>query len=78
MWPVIVILLVTASIFFIEVPKLKRDRKKKEIVYVCVLLAAGSAASIMEARGADLPNPADLIQAFYAPINNWLTKTFYS
>ncbi|WP_173917663.1 hypothetical protein [Halobacillus sp. Marseille-Q1614] len=76
MWPIMAIVFTAAGIFFIEVPKLKREKKKKDIVYFCILLAAATTVSILEAIGTNLPNPADLIQWYYAPVNAWLDKIF--
>ncbi|MFG6120240.1 MULTISPECIES: hypothetical protein [Thalassobacillus] len=76
MWPILGILSVSTAVFFIEVPKLRKKDKKKDLVYFCIFLAAATIVSILESMGKNLYNPLDLIQAFYAPFNAWLQSIF--
>ncbi|SEB20653.1 hypothetical protein SAMN05421743_12837 [Thalassobacillus cyri] len=77
MWPILGVVLVAAAIFFIEAPKLIKENKKKELGYFCFFLFAATMVSLIESMGKEPPNPLDLIQAFYAPVNTWLQNTLY-
>ncbi|WP_051353034.1 hypothetical protein [Thalassobacillus devorans] len=77
MWPILGVLLVAAAIFLIEAPKLKREKKTKELGYFCFFLTAATFVSLIESMGKEPSNPLDLIQAFYAPVNTWLQNMLY-
>ncbi|TGB04970.1 hypothetical protein [Halobacillus salinus] len=68
MWPTFGIIVITSAIFWLELPKLKKNGQKRDIWCFSVILLTATSVSIMESKGMDVPNPLDYIQSFYKSI----------
>lgn len=68
---VIGILMIAAIILVIEVPSLKKKKQKKELVVFSLLLTIGVGLSIAYTFGKTIPNPMDLLNIVYKPINDF-------
>ncbi|KGR80065.1 hypothetical protein [Ureibacillus manganicus] len=71
MMKVIGILLIATIILMIEVPQLMEKKHKKELLVFSIILAIGVGLSIAQALGKTIPNPMDLLNLVYKPINDF-------
>lgn len=70
MLKVIGILLIAASILWMEVPPLLEKKYKKELLVFSILLTIGIGLSIAQGLGKAIPNPLDLLTLVFQPIHN--------
>lgn len=67
--------LVFATIICIkESPKMVKEGLIKELVTFCILLALGTALTIMKSLDVKIPNPSDLVQWVYSPLSNFMNS----
>lgn len=71
MMKVIGIFLIATIILMIEVPQLMEKKHKKELLVFSIILAIGVGLSIAQALGKTIPNPMDLLNLVYKPINDF-------
>ncbi|UFJ39833.1 hypothetical protein LOK74_17525 [Brevibacillus humidisoli] len=67
------IVLVGVVIALIEVPRLVRNRHRKELWVFSCLLLFGVGLGIAKSLDVEIPNPLDWITALYKPANDLLT-----
>ncbi|MDR3625575.1 MAG: hypothetical protein P4L45_02005 [Ignavibacteriaceae bacterium] len=64
---------ILASVFsvvlcIVEIPKMRKNREKKELVAFLIILFYGLALVGMKCLKIDIPNPADVLVAVYSPV----------
>ena len=64
------ILLIAATILWIEVPPLLEKKLKKELLVFAILLAIAVGLSITLGFGKSIPNPFDLLTFVFKPLND--------
>lgn len=74
MMSIIIVIIVTFFIVIIEVPKLFRNRRIKELFMFFILVFIGLALNIANSLHMKLPSPIDLINYIYTPIGNIISK----
>ncbi|MEB2279555.1 hypothetical protein LAV73_05995 [Lysinibacillus xylanilyticus] len=66
----IFILLITAVIAFVYIPKLKKSNETKTIVIFSIFLMLGAALNIAVSLRFKIPSPIDLITFIFSPIKD--------
>ena len=64
------ILLIAATILWIEVPPLLEKKLKKELLVFAILLAIAVGISITLGFGKTIPTPLDLLTFVFKPLND--------
>lgn len=64
------ILLIAATILWIEVPPLLEKKYKKELLVFAILLAIAVGISITLGVGKSIPTPLDLLTFVFKPLND--------
>ncbi|MGE6486749.1 hypothetical protein [Paenisporosarcina sp. NPDC076898] len=64
------ILLIAATILWIEVPPLLEKKLKKELLVFAILLAIAVGISITLGFGKSIPTPLDLLTFVFKPLND--------
>ena len=64
------ILLIAATILWIEVPPLLEKKYKKELLVFAILLAIAVGISITLGFGKSIPTPLDLLTFVFKPLND--------
>lgn len=64
------ILLIAATILWIEVPPLLEKKLKKELLVFAILLAIAVGMSITLGFGKSIPTPLDLLTFVFKPLND--------
>ncbi|MBY0083872.1 hypothetical protein [Brevibacillus brevis] len=75
MWTVILILLISLLMALFEVPYLRRNAMKKEMLVFFILLVVGTGLGIAESLKANIPNPLDWITFVYKPFSDFILGT---
>ncbi|WP_409345682.1 hypothetical protein [Paenibacillus sp. MBLB4367] len=70
LWPIASIVLITAAIIAIELPYMRRNNMKRELVVFSILLAAGFGLSLTEALEITIPNPLDWMTYVFRPYSD--------
>ena len=73
---IIIVIIFSTSLFFIEVPKMLRLKLYRELIIFLVLLISGSVMMILKRLKVDLPNPSDFLAWVYSPVEG-IMKEFY-
>lgn len=68
------IVLVSILVALFEIPKLIKEKAKKEIIVFCFFLINGTLLSILYALRVKLPNPVDWIIVVFKPISVWIER----
>ncbi|MGF9908806.1 hypothetical protein [Brevibacillus porteri] len=75
MWTIIMILLISLLIALFEVPNMRRNGMKKEMLVFFILLVVGTGLSIAESLEANIPNPLEWITFVYKPFSDFILGT---
>lgn len=66
MWGIAIVMAV--SIIFIELPALRKRKKRRELWAFSFLLLTGTILSALVLQGIDIPTPLEWIRVLYEPI----------
>lgn len=69
------ILLISLLIALFEVPNMRRNGMKKEMLVFFILLVVGTGLSIAESLEANIPNPLEWITFVYKPFSDFILGT---
>ena|GEM_PF-567718 len=69
MLPTLFILLFAVIICIIEVPRLRKKQRHKELYVFSFLLFIGVGLSVLTAMQIKIPNPLDIIAFIYRPVS---------
>ncbi|TQR31029.1 hypothetical protein [Brevibacillus brevis] len=75
MWTILMILMISLHIALIEVPYLRRNAMKKEMLVFFIFLGIGTGLCIAESLKANIPNPLDWITYVYKPFSDFIFGT---
>jgi hypothetical protein len=65
---IILIVFFSAVVCISEIPKMVRDKEKKELTAFLIILFIGAGASILQSLEIKIPNPAEFIAKIYSPV----------
>ncbi|WP_426451442.1 hypothetical protein ACP26L_04860 [Paenibacillus sp. S-38] len=66
------LLLLAAVIAYKEFPRMRRERRYRDLVVFTVMLLTGTLLGILQAARVPLPNPLDWMTAVYRPVSRGL------
>ncbi len=61
---VLLIIAAFALLVFIQVPRLRKEKRKKELVFFCILTATGFLLFILLNAGVKIPGPIKIVMGF--------------
>ncbi|WP_409344449.1 hypothetical protein [Paenibacillus sp. MBLB4367] len=74
MWPIISIIVICVGIVAVEVPSLRKQKRKKELWIFWALLVFGAGLTVADALQVKIPNPLDWISIVYKPLSDLIYK----
>ncbi len=74
MWSFLGVIAVTIAIASFEIPQLKKNNLKKELLVFCILLPLAFILSIAKILYETLPNPLDGLTIIYKPLSDFIFK----
>ncbi|MGG4444867.1 hypothetical protein HP398_11385 [Brevibacillus sp. HB1.4B] len=75
MWTIMMILLISLLIAIFEVPYLRKNAMKREMLVFFILLVVATGLGIAESLEANIPNPLDWITFVYKPFSDFILGT---
>lgn len=72
MWSIAGILFVGALISWLEVPRLWKQKMKRELWTYAILMVFGLGLAIAQNANARIPNPLDWLIVLYRPLSDFL------
>lgn len=78
MFAVFLVIIVATLAILWEVPGMKRQKQKKELIVFSVGIAVAMALAIAVGLRIQLPNPLALMKYIYQPVSDLFFKTFKS
>lgn len=72
----VAILAVALLISYFEIPKMKKQKMKKEIIIFSCILFLATALTILETNGIEVPNPLEGLRRIFGPIGLAIERFF--
>lgn len=57
----------STTLCVVEIPKMRKSKEYKELAAFSIILFFGTLLTILKSLNVEIPNPADVVAAVYAP-----------